>query len=63
MNFDPRIISEKNAIPGAEYFGPACSYCGSRRTERVIGMIRECKCCGLRGEVRVTQRGCFVEAK
>lgn len=61
MNFDPRIVSEKNAIPGAEYMGPQCSYCGSRRTERVHGLTRECKICGTRGEVRLSERGCWLE--
>ena len=62
MKLDSRVVAEKNAIPGAEYMGPMCSYCGSRRTERILGLTRECKVCGLRGEVRVTPRGCFVEA-
>lgn len=61
MNPDPRTIHEKNAIPGAEYMGPRCSFCGARRTERIHGLLRECKVCGQRGEVRVSERGCWME--
>ena len=46
----------------AAYAGVPCSECLSRRTIRVHGLLRECQNCGLRGEVRVTPRGCFVEA-
>jgi hypothetical protein len=46
----------------AAYVGPPCSECLSRRTVRVGGLRRECQNCGLRGEVRVSPRGCFVES-
>ena len=62
MNYDPRVCAEKNAIPGAEYMGPRCGVCESRRTERLAGAKRRCAWCGNEGYIRVTPRGCFVEA-
>ena len=62
MKLDSRVVAERNAIPGAEVYGPRCGVCESRRTERLAGAKRRCVWCGNEGYIRVTPRGCFVEA-
>lgn len=59
MTPDPRTIHEKNAIPGAEYAGPRCSVCQSRRTERTESG-RKCSWCGHEGRLHVVHSGVEV---
>lgn len=46
----------------AQYHGPQCSHCGSRRTARIGDTaLRQCAVCGETGTIHVVPSGAYVE--